>query len=282
MLKVLKAGIFTTIQDQGRIGYASFGIPISGAMDGYSSNLANHILNNALEDAVIEITLGGCEFQFLEKTFICISGGDFSPKINNRSIALNSRIQVHKDDILSFGKKKYGVRSYLAIKGGFLSEVKLGSRSFYQHVTENFILKKNELISYSPYPNTLASTFTSVKVDSAHFNTNHLKCYEGPEFDLLNHPQKEILFSKEFLISKDNNRMGYKLMETLDNKLPQILTSSVMPGTVQLTPSGKLIVLMKDCQVTGGYPRVLQLTKNAIHKMAQKTTSNSVKFKLQE
>ena len=74
--------------------------------------------------------------------------------------------------------------------------------------------------------------------------------------------------------------MGYRLEEPIDNKFGSMLTSAVLPGTVQLTPSGKLIVLMRDCQVTGGYPRILQLTDDAINKLAQKTTNHTFKFKI--
>ena len=76
--------------------------------------------------------------------------------------------------------------------------------------------------------------------------------------------------------------MAYQLAPTFDNALDPILTAPVLPGTVQLTPSGQLIVLMRDCQTTGGYPRVLQLTEDAISILSQKTTGNSLKFRLKE
>jgi allophanate hydrolase subunit 2 len=76
--------------------------------------------------------------------------------------------------------------------------------------------------------------------------------------------------------------MAYQLVETLTNTLKPIITSLVLPGTVQLTPSGKLIVLMRDCQATGGYPRVLQLSESAINILAQKFTGNIIHFKIKE
>ena len=88
--------------------------------------------------------------------------------------------------------------------------------------------------------------------------------------------------SKSFTISKENNRMAYQLEETLENDLKPIITSLVMPGTVQLTPSGKLIALMRDCQTTGGYPRVLQFSEKSICILSQKSTGNKVKFRLTE
>ena len=280
MLKVLKAGFLTSIQDKGRVGFASIGIPVSGAMDSYSADLANSILNNSLEDAVLEITLGGCKFEFLEKTAICISGSDFSTTINNKSIPLNKRIVIYENDILSFGKVNYGVRSYIAVKGGFLSEKKLGSRSFYPNITKNFLIKKNDMIDYNSYDTSLSASKASIKINKNHFESEIIECFRGPEFDFLNKEQQDKLLVQSFSISKDNSRMGYKLNEIVENNFAQILTSAVLPGTVQLTPSGKLIVLMRDCQVTGGYPRVLQLTENSINTLAQKTTNHKIQFVL--
>ena len=95
---------------------------------------------------------------------------------------------------------------------------------------------------------------------------------------MLNDIQKEQIKNQVFTISNLNNRMGYQLKEPIKNYLTQLLTSAVLPGTVQLTPSGKLIVLMRDCQVTGGYPRILQLSRNAINVLAQKATGNNIQF----
>lgn len=280
MLKVLNAGFYATIQDKGRFGFASIGVPVSGAMDGYSADLANTILNNSLQDAVLEITFGNCKFEFLEPTLICITGGDFTPKLNDNKIQLNKRVFIEKGSTLSFGKVNYGVRCYLAVKDGFLSEIKLSSRSFYTNITRDFILRKKNLLPYSSFKGVEESSKSSVKIDKNRFNSKSLECFKAPEFDLLNSYQQEKIVTQLFTISNDNSRMGYKLNEEIENNLPQILTSAVLPGTVQLTPSGKLIVLMRDCQVTGGYPRILQLTEDAISKLAQKSTGDICSFTL--
>ena len=72
--------------------------------------------------------------------------------------------------------------------------------------------------------------------------------------------------------------MAYQLKEPLENELTSIITSLVLPGTVQLTPSGKLIILMRDCQTTGGYPRILQLSEDSINRLAQKFTGDKINF----
>lgn len=279
MIEVLNPGFYSSIQDQGRIGFASFGVPISGAMDAYSANLANSIVNNSLDAALIEITFGACQFRFLATTSICISGGDFTPKINEKSVKLNSRIVVSENDILSFESINYGVFCYLAIQGGVLTPKKLNSRSFYKNITPNFLLKKGDLIPIKNNIELFQSSNTIVKVKKNHFISSEMVCYKGPEFTLLNTHQQKQLFKQVFTISKDQSRMGYRLNEKITNSIPSILTSAVLPGTVQLTPSGTLIVLMRDCQVTGGYPRILQLTAASINKLSQKTSKNSFCFK---
>lgn len=281
MLKVLKAGFFTSIQDKGRIGFASIGVPVSGVMDSYSADLSNGILNNSLDAAVLEITLCNCKFQFLEKTEICISGGDFSPSINLKSVPLNKKIRIYQNDILCFEKIKFGVRTYLAVKDGFLTEKKLNSRSFYPKITKKVTIKNNDTIPYNRYDKDIRPAKSTIKISKHHFESEIIECFKGPEFYLLNQSQQDELFLQLFSISKNNNRMGYKLNEILENNLEQILTSAVFPGTVQLTPSGKLIILMRDCQVTGGYPRILQLAEKSINILAQKTTNDSFQFKLQ-
>ena len=85
---------------------------------------------------------------------------------------------------------------------------------------------------------------------------------------------------RKFTISNHNNRMAYQLNESFDNQLEPIITSLVMQGTVQLTPSGKIIILMRDCQTCGGYPRILQLSKKSINILSQKHMLNHIKFEL--
>lgn len=280
MIKVLVPGFLTSVQDLGRIGFANIGIPISGVMDQYSSKLANAILDNKATDAVIEITFGNCKIAFDEETFICVSGADFSSKINNKHITLNIPIKINSGDILSFEKKQYGSRTYLAVIGGFKTEKVLNSRSFYNGVTSQVVLKRGDCLLFNNLKKQIKTTFSSVKFNNAHFDSKNILCFRGPEYELLSKHQKEQIEQTLFTISNDNNRMGYQLNEKISNTLKSMLTSAVLPGTVQLTPSGKLIVLMRDCQVTGGYPRILVLTKDAINKLSQKTTNDSFCFEI--
>lgn len=281
MVKVLNSGLFSTIQDLGRMGYQHFGVPYSGAMDSHSALMANAILGNDKNAAVIEMTITGAKLLFNSDTSICVSGADMKPKINSKAIKLNRAEEVKAGDILSFGMLNYGVRCYLAVFGGFETESVMGSRSMYNGITNRFRLHKNDELPISNYMSSHKKHAT-IKLNINHFASKTIEVYKGPEFDFLSKAQQEHLLSKTFTISKENNRMAYQLNELLPNSLQPIITSSVLPGTVQLTPSGKLIVLMRDCQTTGGYPRVLQLKEVSINALSQKFTNQDVTFKLIE
>lgn len=278
MLEILKAGLYTSIQDLGRFGYRNYGVPVSGVMDIYHSKLANHILGNTMNNAVLEITLQGPSLYFNEATQIAICGADLSPKLNHKSIKLNSRINISKGDVLEFGTRIYGVRAYLAIKNGFQTTKILNSRSFYEGITTQSRVQKGDNIEYVALSKQ-TSAHVNIAVQKTMYQHQEINVYKGPEFDLLTKKQQKNLLSTIFSIGL-NNRMAYQLNELFENELPSIITSAVLPGTVQLTPSGKLIILMKDCQTTGGYPRVLQLNDMAICILSQKYTGAKMQFKM--
>jgi biotin-dependent carboxylase-like uncharacterized protein len=278
MIKVLNPGFYSTIQDSGRKGFQQYGVPYSGVMDAYSAALANHILGNDENAAVIEMTMTGAKLQFHCVTNICISGADMTPTLNGIQIQLNKSIEIQSEDVLSFGKLNKGFRCYLAVLGGFETEVIMNSQSMYKGITTQFKISKNDELKIYEINSFIDSKNALIKVNNKHFFNNKIDVFEGPEFEFLSKNQQEFLLQNEFTISKDNNRMAYQLSELLENTLEPIITSAVLPGTVQLTPSGKLIVLMRDCQTTGGYPRVLQLSESSINVLAQKFTGASITF----
>jgi len=280
MITVLNQGIYCSIQDLGRKGFANIGVPISGVMDATSAKLGNQLLNNNLNEAVLEIAFGGVELQFDEDTTVCLTGADFTPKINGIRIEMNAVIKIKKSQTITFGKRNYGVRTYLSVFGGIQAKEILSSKSFYKEISRKTTLQKGDTVRCKTFEGQTKQTYSKIKVDEHHFKTNVINCFKGPEFELLTKKQQAQLFGVEFIISNDNNRVGYRLNESIENILKPILTSGVLPGTVQLTPSGKLIILMRDCQVTGGYPRVLQVSEESINRLAQKTTQDKIQFGL--
>ncbi|REG88169.1 5-oxoprolinase subunit C family protein [Winogradskyella sediminis] len=282
MIKVLKAGFYSTIQDQGRFGYLSYGVPLSGAMDAYSSQFANALVGNAKNAGIIEMTMTGVDLLFLKATTIAITGANMRPKLNGKPVVMFKSIIVNVNDMLTFGKLTNGFRTYLAVKGGVLSEMVLGSRSMLKGITDNFRIQKGDYLEMSNASNVIIPKNAKLKFDNLYLDEDTLEVMKGPEFDKLTTYQQNMLVSSTFQVSKYNNRMAYQLEPLVHNDLESILTSPVLPGTVQLTPSGQLIVLMRDCQTTGGYPRVLQLTEKSINILSQKTTGNYLNIRLND
>ena len=280
MIAILHPGIYCSVQDQGRFGHTKIGVPQAGCADAYAAKMANALLKNHEKDALIEITFGQGEFKFTSDTYICLTGGDFSPKLNGKLIKMQSVYFIKKDSVLSFGKRVYGARVYLSVQGGIQTKTVYGSRSFFDGITQQK-LGKGAMLPILPIQKYADNNFSRVRVSEKHFTTIYLPCLKGPEFFKLNQEQQRKLFTP-FSISDDNNRVGYRLKESLENNLSSILTSAVLPGTVQLTPSGKCIILLQDCQVTGGYPRILQLSEIAIARVSQKITGDKIQFILED
>jgi biotin-dependent carboxylase-like uncharacterized protein len=278
MIKVIHPGFFTTIQDMGRFGYREKGVPVCGCMDNYSASIANSLLDNAEMDAVMEITMTGPKLEFHTSSFFSVTGAEMSPSLNGIPINSYEAHKANEGDILSFGKLINGFRSYLAVKGGFLTEMKLKSRSFYKPITD-----QNRIKEYMEIPIEGCSEYSPIishiKPESWH-KEYELDVYKGPEYEILTGDQLKLLSTNKFTIAKENNRMAYQLEELIGVQSHSMLTSATLPGTVQLTPNGKLIILMRDGQTTGGYPRVLQLASGSIALLAQKKFGDKISFQL--
>ena len=279
MIKVLKAGLFSTIQDLGRFSAIDYGVPVSGTMDQQASTLANLILGNHENSAVLEITISGPTLKFLTSSVICISGANLSPKINNENIDNNKTYTLNLGDVLSFGSRVNGSRAYLAILGGFNSDVVLESRSMYKSITQTDRINKGDILEINNSEMVVKHN-AKVKINQSYINSNIIEVFKGPEFDVLPQKAQYMLLENELTISNLSNRMAYRFNETISNHTKDIITSLVLPGTVQLTPLGDVIVLMRDCQTTGGYPRIFQLKEESINILSQKLANEKVRFGL--
>lgn len=279
---ILSSGLYTSIQDLGRKRYRSFGVPISGAMDKYSMILANKLLGNEERMPVMEMTYTGARLMFENETLFVVTGADLSPTLNGKVIEMNMVYPVSFGDILDFGKPNYGSRAYLGVKGGFKTDYVLGSYSYFEGIIPKNKIEKGDRLPIAAYEKGLKHSSAKVKVKKEHFKTDWLHVTKGPEFDILSKRRTAFLFKKKFEIDTLNNRMGYQLKGRFSSmNKTEIITSVLIPGTVQLTPSGKLIIMMRDCPTTGGYPRILQLTDEAINRLAQLKAGDSFTFRLE-
>ena len=279
MIEILQTGIHTSIQDIGRHHFKNFGVPVSGALDQSACLIANSLLNNSPKAAVLECCIKGPKLKFHDNYYICITGAEMNVRLNDEILKNYKPYFVKKEDVLSFGIAKLGCRTYLGISGGIETEKVLGSRSQYQNITSSNKIIKNTIIPIGK-SNFKPVVGTRVKEQKINYTKINIEVYEGPEFKFLEKEQRKLIQKKIFHISALNNRMAYQLNEKFAHNLPQIWTSPVIPGTVQCTPDGSMIILMRDSQVTGGYPRLLQLTETSIQLISQKTTNNKIRFKI--
>lgn len=278
IVEILNSGFYSSIQDRGRFGYGGIGVPRSGAMDQSAYDFANLLLNNDEDCACLEWVFQPPVLQFSEPTCITLTGAQTDFFLNGKKIYNNRQMQVFENDILKGNFCKNNKYGYVGIKKGFLSEVILGSRSFYKGITPSDRLAKGDRVSYEKWDNYEGHS-AKVAIRESKYESTTVKVYKGPEFDLLTEEQKDLLFTSKFTISNVASRMAIQMSEVMPNTIRSMLTSAVLPGTVQLTPFGKLIVLMRDCQTTGGYPRVLQLGEASINNIAQKRAEEHFFFK---
>lgn len=280
MIEVLKSGFYSSIQDLGRFGYRDQGVPYSGVMDSYSAKMANLFTGNTENEAVIEMTMTGPSLLFHHTCKIAICGADMKPKLNGKLIEQNKTVFVPENSTLEFGHALNGVRTYLSIQGGIFSENILGSRSFCTPITLTNRLEKGDVVQISKPSPKITRYNSKLKYDPYTLNSSILKVHKGPEFSMLPKNWQKKIINTELRVTHKNSRMGYQLEPDISSHTYSILTSAVLPGTVQWTPSGQLIVLMRDGQTTGGYPRVLQLTEDSINILAQKRAADTFGFQI--
>lgn len=149
-VEIIKPGMYSTIQDSGRVGRQSYGVPIGGYLDRYAAHFANTLVGNEIHSPLIEATLIGPEMVFDTPCVIAVTGGDLNARINDVSIEQNRRIYLETGHRLSMGNAITGCRAYIAIGGEWLVKKWLGSASAingsYSLLTPDSILRKRSII----------------------------------------------------------------------------------------------------------------------------------------
>lgn len=288
-IKIIKPGLFSTIQDLGRNGYRAAGIGPGGAMDFFAASVANYLVGNDENSPVIEMHFPAAEILFEEDALLSITGGNFGTYINEVAVSLWKPLQVKKNDRLSFKKYTSGARAYLAIAGGIAADNWLNSCSTHTRVKaggfKGRAFKKEDIIAFNK-----RSPFISVEGFPDFKSVNHpvylpsniIRCISGPEWDLMNEESKKIFTRLAFSITTQSDRMGYRMHgKELDlQSQVELISSPVDSGTIQLLPNGQLIVLMADHQTTGGYPGIANVISADLPKLAQANIHANIHFEL--
>lgn len=283
-IDVINGGILTTIQDSGRYGYQELGIPTLGAMDDYNFRLANILVGNKLDEAVLEMTYFGPTLKFNEDLTLAITGSDMSPKINGQAIPMFETIKVKAGDTLQFGKVNEGIRSYLAFGGSIDVPMVNGSKSTHiktkmggidgraLKAKDTLNIKKSREKTMRRIPEKYLPKFS---------HCNILRVVLGPQDDYFTEKGIHDLFrSGGYQVTKDFDRMGIRLKGTeIEHKeTADIISDGTNFGSIQVPANGQPIILVADRQTTGGYTKIGNVITPDLPKLAQMTFLDKVLF----
>ncbi len=258
-LRILTSSPLATVQDEGRFGYRKYGIPQSGAIDTLGMTIANQLVGNAANNPAIEFALGGITLEVIEPTQLGVFGAGIH--LNGQPIRENV-VEAGQGDLVALTAPRL-VYAYLALGGQLTADYIFDSFSTYLPAKfggyQGRSLRKGDLLQ--SIGNGALHDVPSIG------EPDHLiRFRKGPEWSQMDQP----LHQKKYAIDPTSNRIGIRLFgEHLTSKIPEITSSAVIPGTIQLPPNGQPIVLMNDCQTTGGYPRIGQVVEEDLRKLGQ-------------
>lgn len=266
---ITKAGLCDTVQDGGRYGFRHLGLGPSGPMDAFSAAVANSLVGNHQLAAVLEMSFPAAVLRFEKPALIALSGANLNALVNGKELSLNRPHLLKSGDVVRFGERQAGVWCYLAVKGGFQGGTLLGSQSTHLAAALGKRLAKGDRLQFDTrnldLDNTKLTWQASLPPESP-----RIRCLRGPEWHLLSGEDQLALSSQSFIITKDCNRMGYRLEgPPISGGDAALLSSAVESGTVQLLPGGQCIVLMAEHQTTGGYARIASVISADIGRLAQ-------------
>ena len=263
MIEVLNSGAESLVVDLGRPGLRHLGVPLSGAADRLSFQLANWLVGNAPGAAAIECALGHATFRFTAPTRFAVAGATAALTLDGTPIAPLKTHTAPHGSTLTLGPATAGTRLTIAVAGGVEGASHFGSRSTYAPArlgaNGGRVLAKGDTLETGTQlnpANTLPPGF-------APRLSNHLTLRTRPvsEADHLTFAAQRRLFTKAWTASPQTNRMGTRLDGgTLTLETSRDMTSSpLLPGTLQVPPGGAPILSLVDSHCTGGYARALQV-----------------------
>jgi len=284
LFSVLTPGAYTTVQDNRRYGYQQMGIPLSGALDSFAFGVANMLVENPINSAVLEITIMGCRFKVLSEADVAITGAEIGISLNKRPVECWRTFRVKSGDILDIKQVKSGCRAYLAVTGGIDVPKVMGSRSTY--VGGNIggylgrPLKRGDIIERGKglLLNQVRHLSSAV---IPHYSSNIvLQAVLGPQDDFFDEGLKT-LFKSEFMVTAKADRMGYRLQGTVikhKKEMPKsIISEPSVPGGVQIPADGQPIILLIE-QTVGGYTKIATVISTDLCKIAQATPGDTIRF----
>ncbi len=280
---IIKPGMQTSIQDGGRPGFMHKGISRSGAMDPFAMAASNWLVGNPLDNPVLETTLVGPVLEFTQGLTIGICGANFELSLNNNPVPMNKTLNVQKGDVLSFGKRIAGARAYLACAGEW--NLPRFFNSYSTNIMGGFgglkgrALRKDDNLDIQGRDTDINREIPAHRIMkySGRYVMRCLPCVETEQFSP---SHMEQFFSQTYSVSSESNRMGIRLtgnaLEELT--LPEMISSGLVPGSIQIPPSGLPILSSVDGQTLGGYPRIAGVISADLHLMGQLVAGDKLRF----
>jgi biotin-dependent carboxylase-like uncharacterized protein len=261
-----------------------FALPHCGALDETSLRLANLLLNNSEGAAALETTAMGLTLKSLDQALIAVTGADLGLELNGKSAPMWTVLQLEVGDVVRFKGKKKGLRSYLAVAGGFDAPVILGSRSVYLRGGMGSALKKGDLIRSLPLENQAPHAGRSLTDDFQPTLdlTAPIRVLPGPQFDYFTREGQKTFTRSIYIISPISDRQGCRTEGPRIDRArgPDIITDPIPLGSIQVPGNGLPIILLKDAQVTGGYAKIGLVARVDLDRVGQLSPGDKIRFKL--
>jgi allophanate hydrolase len=264
-LKVLAPGLYTTVQDLGRVGYQNIGVPVSGALDAFALRLANALVSNAQGMAALEILVSGPTFEVAaDSARLALVGTGANLRMSAegpRVIAAGQSVLLRRGDVVQVALGRQSACCYLAVEGGIAVPRVLGSASTYVRAALGGLngraLQRDDVI---PLALGCASERNELRAPALLSGSpdQPIRVVLGPQHKYFRKEALTALLDSEFRVSKDADRMGMRL----DGPVLQhrrgwdIVSDAIATGSIQVPGSGQPIVLLADHQTTGGYPKI--------------------------
>jgi 5-oxoprolinase (ATP-hydrolysing) subunit C len=269
-LTVLHPGIYSLLVDFGRPHSRSLGVPIGGAADHAALGIGNALVGNAPDAVALEISLAGPTLRTDAEVAAIVYGAPFQIATDRRPLTVGKTFTLEAGEELHIDGTPSGMRAYLCVSGGFQSPRILGSHSALEPLRAGNVL-----------------TCSSGRIRS-HFLREHFTDYDDPKLlrvlpggqaDWFEPDAAGTFYGPAFSVRPECNRMGIRLQGPAQ-RLPtkQLLSEPVCPGTVQVTTDGQCIVLGRDGQTIGGYPKIAQVVSADLDKLAQLRPGVQVRF----
>ncbi|MHA7812711.1 MAG: 5-oxoprolinase subunit C family protein [Phycisphaerales bacterium] len=286
VVSVIQPGMLSSVQDLGRYGYESHGVPCGGAFDQVSHRLGNRLVGNDPGEASIEMTMVGGSFLVSDDLTVCLTGANAPDAAvhhggTTKILMPNTPTRVAGGSEVRIGRLEQGARSYLCFAGGIQTHPVLGSRSALVSYPDAGLVSAlvegaRLLIGTGMSCAALAGAENPGTVDQ----NRVIRIVPSTHCALFSEAQHHYITQHAFTVSNQSNRVGIRMTEQafpgpLPDRVPSV---GMVPGSIQIPPSGEPIVLGVDGPVSGGYPVIACVIESDLSVLAQRRPGSQVRF----